>query len=361
MRKNKLILLLSLMSFVVLFSCKRDDNAKNDRGRTLNRILFGSCSSQHNDIVGIYNYMGAQYPDLYLAMGDNIYGDFFAILPGTYDYMRMAYENMLAKPEVKRFYDKVETLAVWDDHDFGQNDGVIDNTAKYYAKTLLFDNFKVAPDDPRRFNPSGEIYANYEYGDEAHRVQIILLDNRWNRTPYAAPGPLSALSGYDSIVTPDARMMSDEQWAWLEAQFKRPAKLRFVVSGTQFSASYNGGEAWSVMPNEKRRMVELIKSTRVNGLAFLSGDVHFGDENVLKVPDCYPIFDFTSSGLTHYTSSPYASTNRIKGSGAPYAGLNFGQIDIDWNKTPIEYTVTIRNSTAKPVITRKISVADISF
>ena len=105
MRKNKLILLLSLMSFVVLFSCKRDDNAKNDRGRTLNRILFGSCSSQHNDIVGIYNYMGAQYPDLYLAMGDNIYGDFFAILPGTY-----AFGAMTTLIDINRFGASIELI-----------------------------------------------------------------------------------------------------------------------------------------------------------------------------------------------------------------------------------------------------------
>ena len=361
MRKNKLLLLLSVFSLIMLFSCKRDDKAKYDRNRTLKRICFGSCATQHNDVFGIFNYIAAQYPDLYIAGGDNIYGDFFAVLPGTYDYMKRAYEEMWKRKEVTNLYNNVETIAIWDDHDYGQNDGVIDNTAKYYAKTLLFDYFKVAPDDPRRFNPSGEIYVNYEYGDDAHRVQFIMLDNRWNRTPYKVGGPVGALSGYDTIMDSNARMMTDEQWTWLEQQFKRPAKLRFIVSGSQFSASYNGGEAWSIMPLEKQRMVDLIKSTRVNGVVFLSGDVHFADENVLREPGCYPLYDFTASGLTHYTTSPYESTNRIKGSGAPFAGLNFGQIDINWDANPIEFTVSLRDAIAKPKIERKLSLADISF
>lgn len=352
---------LIVLSLLVLFSCKRD-KINNDSNRTLKRICFGSCSSQHiPDNHDIFNVIAAQNPDLYIAGGDNIYGDFFAILPGTLDYMQRAYASMWNNKAVRNLYDNVETIATWDDHDFGMNDGVIDNSAKYYAKDLLFKYFKVPADDPRRFNPSGEIYRNYEYGDAEHRVQCIMLDLRWSHTPYKVSGPVGALSGYDTIMDPNARMMSDEQWAWLEEQFRKPAKFRIIMSSLQFSASYNGGEAWSVLPLEKQRMVDLIKSTRANGIVFLSGDVHFADLNVLRDADCYPLFDFSASGLTHYTSSPYASDNRIPGSKAPFAGRNFGQIDINWDATPIELVGVLKDEKGNVKISQKLTADDLSF
>jgi alkaline phosphatase D len=355
MKTHNLVLLLSFV--FILFSCKKD-GVNRDPNRTLNRICFGSCSTQHLDNHGIFNYIRAQKPDLYIAGGDNIYGDFFAILPGTKDYMIQAYRNQWNKEPLRRLYENVETIATWDDHDFGQNDGVIDNTAKHYAKELFFEYFKIPADHPRRFNPSGAIYAVQEYGDADHKVQVLLLDLRWAHTPYKVGGAAGALSGYDTIMDSNARMMSDEQWAWLKTQLEKPAKLRIVMSSLQFSASYNGGEAWNVLPLEQQRMIDLIKTTRANGVVFISGDVHFGDANVMRPADCYPLYDFTSSGLTH-SSDAYNSVNRVSGIGAPYTGLNFGQIDIDWNNSNV--TFSINNNVAQSKIKKTIPFSELKF
>lgn len=356
MKKNNLLLV--FLVFTLFLSCKKD-GVNTDPNRTLKRICFGSCSSQHVNNHDIFRYIRAQNPDLYIAAGDNVYGDFFAIIPGSEDYMINAYRNQWARKQLKDLYDNVETLATWDDHDFGQNDGVVDNTAKHYAKRLLFDYFKVPADHPRRFNPSGEIYAVQEYGDADHKVQVLLLDLRWAHTPYKVGGPAGALSGYDTIMNPNARMMSDEQWAWLKTQFEKPAKLRFIVTSLQFSASYNGGEAWTVLPLEQQRMIDLIKTTRANGVVFLSGDVHFGDANVMKPAGCYPLYDLTSSGLTHREEKPYNSTNRIPEIRNAYNNLNFGQIDIDWSANNV--TLIVNDNKAQAKIKKTIPFSELQF
>ncbi len=350
---------ITIFCFLTIFvSCKKD-GANTDPNRTLKRICFGSCSSQHVNNHDIFRYIRAQYPDLYIAGGDNIYGDFFAIIPGSKDYMIRAYQNQWKHKPVTDLYNNVETLATWDDHDFGQNDGVEDNSAKYYAKELFFQWFKIPEDHPRRFNPSGEIYAVQEYGDADHKVQVLLLDLRWSHTPYKVGGAAGALSGYDTIMDTNARMMSDEQWTWLGTQLEKPAKLRIIVSSLQFSASYNGGEAWNVLPLEQQRMINLIKTKRANGVLFISGDVHFGDLNVIKPTDCYPLYDLTSSGLTHREEKPYKSTNRVPGVGAPLNNLNFGQIDIDWDNQNI--TMLVNNNKAVAKIKKTIPFADLNF
>lgn len=355
---NMKSIFITFCTLLVFLSCNKD-SANYDPNRTLNRICFGSCSTQHNDNHDIFRRIKAQNPDLYIAAGDNIYGDFFAILPGTEDYITSAWKNQFSKKPVSDLYNSVETLATWDDHDYGENDGVVTNTAKHYAKRLFLEYFKVPANHPRRFNPSGEIYAVHEYGDAEHRVQVLLLDLRWAHTPYKVGGPAGALSGYDTIMDPNARMMSDEQWEWLKNQLEKPAKLRFIVTSLQFSASYNGGEAWTVLPLEQERMISLIKSTQANGVVFLSGDVHFGDMNVLNPADCYPLYDLTSSGLTHKEDKPYPSTNRVPGLPKAYNNLNFGQIDIDWNGKKID--LIINDNKAQVRIKKTIPFDELQF
>ena len=72
---------------------------------------------------------------------------------------------------------------------------------------------------------------------------------------------------------------------------------------------------------------------------FLSGDVHFGEMNVARCPAVgYPLYDVTSSGLTHSWGGPIKATaveimlmgiTRVPG--VPYyTGKNWGEVDVQW-------------------------------
>jgi alkaline phosphatase D len=167
------------------------------------------------------------------------------------------------------------------------------------------------------------------FGPEGRRVQVILLDTRWFRSPLrrtdrrGAPGRERYLPDDDPAKT----MLGDAQWAWLERQLRRPAELRLVVSSIQVLAEGHGWERWGNLPRERDRLLGLVGATGASGVVFLSGDRHLGaiyrEEQGLP----YPIHDVTSSGLTKSYRSDEAGPNRL---GEPLGEVNFGTVEIDW-------------------------------
>lgn len=284
-------------------------------------------------------------PQVYIAGGDNIYGDFFALAPGTKEYIEGAYRQLNGRGYWAQFRNTVpEILPMWDDHDTGENDGTSDNPVKGVAKQAFFDFWRIPEDAPRRNRPDGGIYDSYYYGDDAHKVQIILMDLRWNHTPYKAAGAAAALSGYDTLMSPEATILGATQWAWLEGELKKPAKVRIILSTLQFNSNYSGGENWAVLPLEKQKMYDLIKSTGANGVFFVSGDVHFAELTKTQPAGMYPIYDLTSSGITHHEDHVSSTNDNIRvGNGWPY--VNFGFIDIDWNASPVSIKLQVFGNT----------------
>ena len=80
-------------------------------------------------------------------------------------------------------------------------------------------------------------------------------------------------------------------------------------------------------------MLKLIRETGANGVIFMSGDVHWGEISRESKGVDYPIYDITSSGLTQIHD--WASSNK-KRVGKALKELNFGVIDIDWERADPE-------------------------
>lgn len=326
---------------ILMFGCTKNSSTTNSTPEPLSRIAFGSCCAQYIGNKKIFERMLELNPQVYVAGGDNIYGDFFALAPGTKEYMQDAYKQLANSPSFKIFVSKIpEILPIWDDHDTGENDGVSDNPVKAIAKDLFFNFWQIPADAPRHNRPDGGIYDVKYYGDDAHKVQIILLDLRWNHSPYKASGAGAALSGYDTIMNPNATILGATQWAWLEGELRKPAKVRIIMSSLQFNSLYGGGENWAILPLEKQKMYDLIKSTQANGVIFLSGDVHFSELTKTQPTGMYPIYDVTSSGITHHEDKVSSLNNSIRvGNGYQY--VNFGFIDIDWNASPVSIKLQV--------------------
>ena len=167
---------------------------------------------------------------------------------------------------------------------------------------------------------------------------MILLDGRWNRGPLipdtrtdeerAAMG-LSGSMGHQTNNDPDASMLGDEQWQWLEQQLKMPADVRLVCSGTQVVNDTKGMQEWGNFPLERQRLFDLIRTANANGVVFLSGNVHYA-ELCSADGGPYPLYDFTSSGMTH-SSPAYAEYLNPYRVGAASVEFNFGLVDVHWN------------------------------
>ncbi len=71
----------------------------------------------------------------------------------------------------------------------------------------------------------------------------------------------------------------------------------------------------------------LIKETKAEGVIFISGDVHYSEISKIET-ESYPIYDFTSSGLSSSWKFATPNKNRIEG---PVMENHFGLITIKGN------------------------------
>src|SRR5215475_13058805 len=177
----------------------------------LARIAFGSCADQAKP-QPIWDSILAYHPDLFIFAGDNVYGDFNS---ADADNLRRAYELAGTIPGYVKLRQTVDHLAVWDDHDYGINDGGGDFPHKTVSKQLFLDFWKVPPDDIRRTRDG--IYDAHVIGPPGMRVQVILLDLRWFRSPLKPSDQRGAPGKERYIPDPDATktMLGTTQWDWL--------------------------------------------------------------------------------------------------------------------------------------------------
>ena len=135
----------------------------------------------------------------------------------------------------------------------------------------------------------------------------------------------------DPIIFPHTdeskAFLGEEQWSWLEGELKKKADLRIIASGSQFSHEYNGYESWTNFPHEQERLIQLIKKTKANHLLFISGDVHYAEVSKFEHPDCYPIYDVTSSGLSSTWRFATPNKNRMEG---PIMENHFGLLTVNF-------------------------------
>lgn len=318
---QKISLLYCLLALTLFSRCHKIDDCyrqfSDNPTNTVDRVCFGSCSSQDKS-QPILNTIVNKHPDLFIYLGDNIYGD-----TENMNILEKKYYNLCIKPEFINLISHVKTLAVWDDHDYGINDGGKEYPKKQASKER-FMKFWGEENNTER-NAHEGIYASYYWGDDAHRVQLILLDCRTFRDKL-----ISDARGYAVNYDANSSMLGSTQWAWLKNELAKPAKIRIIGSSTQFSRTHNGYEAWANFPLEQDKMLQTIKDTKANGVVFISGDIHLGELSKLNSIGTYPIYDLTSSGLTQLEGTDIPNGNRI---GASELNYNFGMIDIDWNDT----------------------------
>ena len=92
------------------------------------RIALGSCADQDKP-QPIWEAIVAQQPQLFLFLGDNVYAD-------TEDMavMRATYAKLAAIPGYQKLKATCPVLAIWDDHDYGVNDGGAEFAKRAEAK-----------------------------------------------------------------------------------------------------------------------------------------------------------------------------------------------------------------------------------
>ena len=333
--------------------------------RTLTRIGFGSCAEGGKEQT-IWEAVLATRPELFLFLGDNVYGD-------TRDMtvLRAKYAEFAQQPGFAQLRATTPIAVTWDDHDFGEDDAGGDYPQKEASRQMFFDFWGEPADSPRRARDG--VYASYVFGPPGKRVQVILLDLRYNRTPLVRQEPgarnyrtwawarykkgLEVPGPYARNPDPRATMLGEPQWQWLERQLETPADVRLIGSSLQVLADFPGWEGWSLFAHDQQRLIELIRRKRANGVVFLSGDMHYAELSKLDVNVPYTLWDITSSGLTEVWPAATPNANRVSD---VIREPNFGLVEIDWRGTQTTVTLSVIDQRGTPRIEKRLPLADLS-
>lgn len=316
-----LLLLLSTFAWAQVETTEENLNqTKLQSIKELKRFAFGSCNDQ-NDPQPLWDDLQKMNPDLFAWGGDIIYADW----ERDYDIAK-SYAHQKDHPGYKEFREKTPIIGIWDDHDFAADNADGTNSHKVENQKLLLDFLDEPRYSPRRSQEG--IYTSYEFGPSSRRVKITMLDNR-----------------YFKNLDPNAPMLGEAQWQWLEEEFKSSqAKIHFVMAGLSiFSPLLPYGEEWWEKPVEVQRLLGLVEKYKPQGLVFLTGDKHFG--TIFKGSGQ---LEMVSSGMTHvvtrkawwYLSRKYPVT---------YFGLNYGLIDINWENNDPKITLRFRGVSKKDI------------
>lgn len=248
-------------------------------------LALGSCSylneypdDRYGGQTEIFESIRAQQPDLMLWLGDNLY-----LHPEDW----VSKEGIFRRYASTRSHSSLQALlasthhyAIWDDHDYGPNDG----NQSYSLKGASLEAFKEFWANPSYGLPElPGIFGQVSWSD----IDIFLLDNRSYRSSAKAPPEENSYLGQRQLL-----------WL-LDALSASQAPFKLIASGSQVISPYSRFESYAQHPDELQRLFRGIKQRRIEGVLFLSGDRHHTELNVLNDdPQFYPLYDFTSSPLT---------------------------------------------------------------
>ena len=238
------------------------------------RVAFTSCMKPDHPDHRTFGVLYRRKPDLFLLLGDNVYAD-------TTNRGRLweAHLAMRKAPPFARIIKNIPTLAVWDDHDFFNDNS--DGTAPGKSQSLLA--FQELFPNPSFGIPGiPGVFFSFRRAD----VDFFMLDVRYHRSPNKAPHG------------PQKTMLGEGQHRWLVEGLKRSrARFKVLVSGSTLAAK--AGDSWKSFPHARRRLFGAIRDHGVQGVVFLSGDLH---RSVIQVhpkaeTGFYDLVEVISSGI----------------------------------------------------------------
>jgi alkaline phosphatase D len=312
---------------------------------TLTTIAFGSCNKQ-NKPQPIWDVVLQDEPDLWIWLGDNIYGD-----TDDMNLLKSKYDQQLAQTKYQQLMKTCPIIGVWDDHDYGLNDGGKEWSKKDESKELMLDFLKVDKNAAVRKRKGA--YQSYTFGEKGQLVKIILLDTRYFRDKLEK----NTVGKNRYKINEKGDMLGEEQWTWLETELSdESVDLYLIGGGIQVIPMDHGFEKWANFPKSRKRILSLLEKSNPKSVILLSGDRHISEISKMKLEGVnYPIYDITASGMTHSYEAIKDEPNRYRVDNKITGQKNFGLMKIDWNSEPLSVKVEIKGLENKILLEEKIS------
>ena len=265
-------------------------------------ISFGSCYKQKDDPY-VFEHINSNNPDGFFWLGDIVYADHFSP-----ERRMKAYQTI----KEKQAYDDLASNTIidgtWDDHDYAYNNADHRYRYKKESKIALL-NFLEFKESHPVYSREG-IYHKRNVSKKHISVDTFFLDTR------------------TFMHKCKNSILGETQWIWLEDQIKKAnSDLIIIASSLNIFSPVSPFlfwiEGWHKFKKDKKRLIELLDSTRKR-IIFFSGDRHYSDLSTYVSKKGKKIFEFMSSGMSK-TSEPLKSKHRIK---PAIEELNFSNITV---------------------------------
>lgn len=286
-------------------------------------FLFGSCNYVNDSAYDrpgkpfgqgteIFGKMAEMPADFMIWLGDNTYlreADFTSASGIRYRYLHTRKDKNLQK-----FLSQTSHLAIWDDHDFGDNDA-----SKSFDMNSITKECFVNYWGNRSYGENGKgIYSSFVFSD----AEFFMLDDRTFRDE----------SALDESKFSDKTMLGEAQLHWLKDKLKHSlATFKIICVGGQVMNTETNKESFNLYKRERAELLRFIFEQKIKGVLFLSGDRHHTEilkydtavtENGQPYKLLYPLIDITSSAMTAGPNMAILNREKEKESGNPYRIAN---------------------------------------
>lgn len=279
------------------------------------RLAFGACARVGSN-GAVFDAIAANDPMAYIIAGDFHYGD----IPEE-DRQRFVdvLDLTLTRPAQSELYRSLPIAYVWDDHDYGFNDGNAESAGRAAAMDVYRDfvpSYTLA-------GPQSSIHQAFTIG----RVRVVMTDARSERLP-------------------GITMLGLQQKDWLLKELETASKdhaLVIWVNPVPWIAE-EGEDTWAGHQEERAEIAQFIADNKIENLVMVAGDAH--------------MVAYDDGSNTNYSSQPgpafpllHAAALDRPGSvkGGPYSGEvqqgggQFGLLDITDDGTEVTVTIEARD------------------
>jgi alkaline phosphatase D len=260
-----------------------------DAGKDKPRVALISCMS--DDFMAVqrdmWNSVRAAKPDILFFLGDAAYLDEQNTQLTEASLWRRHVATRM-KLDVYRWKTLRPVLSIWDDHDYGINNGGFDFPLKT-GSSQMFEALFGAQDVTGYASGLGRARVLSLFGQ-----RFFLMDCRsWRRSGGA-----------------EATHWGGEQEDWFFEQLALNDEPAFLMNGSQFFGKYHGYESFEKQhPEQLKRVLERLGKAEAP-VVLCSGDVHYSELMRLGREEMgYETFELTSSSLHSYYSQVFKAPN----------------------------------------------------
>jgi alkaline phosphatase D len=281
-----------------------------------------------------------RHPDSLLLLGDNVYSDD----PERPAIQRFCYNRRQSEPRFRRLVAQTPVYAIWDDHDFGDNDchggPEVDNPA---WKIPVWEMFKRQWPNP---GYGTDDMPGVWFSFKRDNVEFFCLDGRYYRT--------------DPKKGREGSMLGPVQLQWLlDGLAASDATFKVIATPVPFAKGTKPGsrDTWDGYPEEREKIVSHIRDNKIEGVMILSADRHRSDLWKIENKGLYPLYEMESSRLTnqHVHETMPAAVFSYN------ASQSFGLVHFDTVSEPAQFTYEIVSRAGRTIYTHTITKDDLTF